>query len=344
MGLFDIFKKKKADATFPENEMERCLIQASSDIEAQKAFYQKLLWNQLFVLTDGKSSFKEGLDESEENVTVRFVTFDDGKIPVFTSTNRIFDKGIIKEEVTYLSLKGQDLFAIAKGVTFVLNPYTSYGKELIPEEIESIMNGTIYDEIDEYEIENKKYQEIHEFFERAKKKQEGIIILDGYEIKKIEKSQKLRLEESINDFQKCLEIFPEHWQSMFLMAKSYQRLERHFEALEQLEAAFKIELENHVIPLEASLEAMHLKDIDKALYYSGEALKRNSNDFAVMGNHAMNLLIAQKDNEAKKIIDEAIQIKPNDSVNKNIKIIIEEVIDGKRKRPVFEDTINDYVM
>lgn len=344
MGLFDIFKKKKTDATFPENEIERCLIEASSDLGAQKAFYQKVLWNQLFVLTDGKSSFKEGLDESEENVSVRFVTFDDGKIPVFTSTNRIFDKGIIKEEVTYLSLKGQDLFAIAKGASFVLNPYTNYAKVLIPEEIESIMNGTIYDELDAYEVENKKYQEINEFFERAKKNQEGLIILDGYQIGKIKKSQKVRLEESIDDFKKCLQVFPEHWQSMFLMAKSYQRLERHSEALEQLEAAFKIELENHAIPLEASLEAMHLNDIDKALYYSGEALKRNSNDFAVMGNHAMNLLIAQKDNEAKITIEQAIQMEPNDSVNKNIKIIIEEVIDGKRKRPVFEDTINDYVM
>lgn len=344
MGLFDIFKKKKTDSTFPENEIEKCLIQASSDVQAQKAFYQKLLWNQLYVLTDGESSFKENLDESQENVTVRFVTFDDGKIPLFTSINRIFDKGIIKEEITYLRVKGQDLFAIAKGATFVLNPYTKYGKELIPEEIESIMNGTIYDQIDEYEIQNKKYQEIHEFFENAKKKQEGLIIIDDYKIKNIGKSQKLRLEESINDFQKCLEIFPEHWQSMFLMAKSLQRLERHAEALDLLEAAFKIELENDVIPMEASLEAMQLKEIDKALFYSGEALKRNSNNFAAMGNHAMNLLVVQNDDEAKKTIDKAIQIEPNDSINKNIKIIIEEVIEGKRKRPSFEDTINNYMM
>ena len=32
---------------------------------------------------------------------------------------------------------------------------------------------------------------------------------------------------------------------MMLMAKAMQRLEKHAEALEQLEAAMKIELENH---------------------------------------------------------------------------------------------------
>ncbi|MFC4817683.1 MULTISPECIES: SseB family protein [unclassified Flavobacterium] len=339
MGLFDIFKKKKTDLTFPENELEKCLLQASSDTRAQKAFYQKLLWNQLFVLTADNPGQVQESSGSDENIKVQFVTFDDGKIPVFTSTNRIFDKGIIKDEVSYLSLQGQVLFEITKGVTFVLNPYSEYWKELIPEEIESIMNGTIYDEIDKFELENKKYQEINEIFERAKKRQEGLIILDGYKIKKLEESHKLRLEESINDFQKCIAIFPEHWQSMFLMAKSLQRLERHSEAFEQLEAAFKIELENHAIPLEASLEAMHLKDTDAALYYSGEALKRSSNDYAVMGNHAMNLLLAYKDNEAKDMIEKAIKIHPNDSVNKNIKSIVEDVILGKRKRPTFEDAI-----
>ena len=40
-------------------------------------------------------------------------------------------------------MKGQDLFNLAKGATFILNPYSDFGKELLPGEIESLMNGTI---------------------------------------------------------------------------------------------------------------------------------------------------------------------------------------------------------
>ena len=253
--------------------------------------------------------------------------------------NRVFDKGVIKEGVPYISLKGQDLFEVAKGATFILNPYSNYCKVLIPEEIENLMDGTIYDKIDKDEIENKKYQEFNEIFERAGKKQKGLILLDGYRRKQLNSSEEMRLEESIKDFQKCLEIVPTHWQSMVLMAKAFQRLERHAEALRQLELAFNIEKKNQTIPMEASLEAMHLKDFDKALYYSEESLKRKPNDFALMGNHAMNLLVAQKDNEAKEMIDKAIKMNPNDSVNRNIESIVKDVMSGNRIRPTFEDAI-----
>lgn len=339
MGILDIFKKKKTEATFQENELEQCLRQASTDVNARKDFYQKLLWNQLFVLTSNNSITDIENSTQENNATVEFVVFENGHIPVFTSTNKLFVKGVIKQEAPYLSLKGQDLFEVAKGYTFILNPYSDCCKELIPEEIESLMNGTIYEQIDKNEIENKKYQEFNILYERAGKKQEGLISLDGYKRKALSISDKLKLEESIKDYKKCLNIFPEHWQCMLLMAKALQRLERHSESLEQLELAFTIDLENHSIPMEASLEAMHLKNIDKAIYYSEESLKRKPNDFTLMGNHAMNLLIAEKDNEAKNIIEEAIRIQPDDSINKNIESLVRDVINGKRKRPTFEDSI-----
>lgn len=95
MGIFDIFKKKKTDSTFPENELEQCLMRAASETSAQKEFYQKLLWNELYVLTAGYDASEEGLQTLEMDTTVQFVTFEEGQIPVFTSTNRIFDKGFI---------------------------------------------------------------------------------------------------------------------------------------------------------------------------------------------------------------------------------------------------------
>ncbi|CAA9200883.1 SseB family protein [Flavobacterium collinsii] len=339
MGLFDIFKKKKTESTFPENELEKCLMQATSSFSAQKVFYQKMLWSQLFILTNENSISEIGDQTTENDTTVQCVTFENGQIPIFTSVNRIFDKGIIKKMIPHLSLKGQDLFKTLNGATFILNPYSDFTKELIPEEIENLLNGTIYNKIDEQEVEYKKNQQFNQIFEQAGKKQEGLIVLDGYRKKELKETEKLKLEESIKDFKKCLEIAPEHWQSMVLISKAFQRLERHEEALEQLELAFKLELENHIIPMEASLEAMHLKDIEKAIFYSEESLKRKPNDFTLLGNHAMTLLVTKRDQEAKETIDLAIKLQPNDSINKNIESIIRDVIAKKRERPTFEDAV-----
>ncbi len=152
MGIFNIFKKKKTESTFPENELELNLMKASSDISARNEFYIKLLWNELIVLTNGHKESEEGRKTLEKDTEVQFVTFESGQIPVFTSTNRIFDKGIIKEQVPFMSMKGQDLFGITKGATFILNPYSDYGKELIPQEIESLLDGSIFKKTNEIEI------------------------------------------------------------------------------------------------------------------------------------------------------------------------------------------------
>ena len=307
-------------------------MQAASDVSARKDFYQKLLWNDLFVLSGDQSNPLEN-EASGDQVTVRLVSFENGFIPVFTSANRIFDKGIIKHEVAYMTFRGQDLFDFARGKSFVLNPYSDVGKELHPEEIEHMMDGTIYDRIDEYETELQQHQEFNAIYERATNRQKGLIFLEGYRNTRLRKSDILKIEESITDFKKCLELIPNHWPSMLMMAKSFQRLEKHSEALELLETAFKLELENHSIAMEASIEAMNLRDIDKALFYSEAAMKRKPNDHILMGNHAMNLLIAKKDEEAVATIEKAVELQPNDSVNKKNETFVKAVVAGIRQRP-----------
>jgi len=152
MGLFNLFKKNKTESTFPENELEKSLIKAASDVSARQEFYTKLLWNELIVLTCGHDQSQEGRRTLEENTEVRFVTFKNGQIPIFTATNRILDKGIVKEQVPFMAIKGQDLFTLTKGASFVLNPYSDYGKELVPQEIENLLNGSIFQQNHHIEI------------------------------------------------------------------------------------------------------------------------------------------------------------------------------------------------
>lgn len=189
------------------------------------------------------------------------------------------------------------------------------------------------------ELNNQQIEQFNRFFENGGKLQKGLVYLDGYRSKSLGLFGKKKLIKSTEEFKKCLEMVPNHWQSMVLMAKSYQRLEYHDEAFELLEKAFQVELENSTIPLEASLEAMHLGKIEKAIFYSEEAIKRAPDNFALVGNHAMNLLVAEKDNEAKEYIERAIQMNPNDQINRNIQNMIVAVTSGKKKRPTFKDAI-----
>ena len=146
MGFFDIFKNKatqQRQVDFSnENVIEKSLRKASTEPAYRAEFYKNLLAEKLVVLTD-KTQLPEGVQILQEDTNVNIITLPDGKIPVFTSTSKIFDKGVIKQEVPYLEMKGEDLFTFATGATFILNPYSDYAKELLPGEIESLLKGTI---------------------------------------------------------------------------------------------------------------------------------------------------------------------------------------------------------
>lgn len=142
MGLFDIFKKKLDQQTNNGLTLETLVQKAVTEPAYRAEFYKRLLSDDLVVLTE-KSGLPEGNRILEQNTKVNIVSYADGKIPVFTSTERIFDKGIVKEQVEYMQMKGENLFGLAKGATFLLNPYSDYGKELLPNEVERMLSGNI---------------------------------------------------------------------------------------------------------------------------------------------------------------------------------------------------------
>ena len=142
MGIFDFFKKRPNKGDSP-NELETLLKEAARDPAARTEFYMKLNLSELFVITHN-TEFREGVHKTEKDTKMSLASFADGKIPVFTSINRIFDKGVITGKVHYVGFKSVDLFNITKGKTLILNPYSAYGKELLPEEIQEILDGTIY--------------------------------------------------------------------------------------------------------------------------------------------------------------------------------------------------------
>jgi hypothetical protein len=87
-------------------------------------FYQRLLAEDLFVISDGVTPL--GNIQIPVGTNINLARFPDGEIPVFTSKERIFDKGIITNQVKTLKMSERNLFELAKGAGFVLNPYSDF--------------------------------------------------------------------------------------------------------------------------------------------------------------------------------------------------------------------------
>lgn len=147
MGLFDLFKSNNDNSDAARqgitDSIEYLLEKAATEPGLRPKFYKTLLDSELIVLTHEHFG-KEGVHTLAGNTTLKLVTTRDGKIPVFTSTDRIFDKGLIKTEVPFLGLNGRSLLETTKGATLVLNPFSDHTKELAAEEIDELLNGNIF--------------------------------------------------------------------------------------------------------------------------------------------------------------------------------------------------------
>jgi SseB protein C-terminal domain/SseB protein N-terminal domain len=143
MGLFDIFKKKNPPQEYPLTPFEEIMKKASNDAVLRAAFYKGLITAKLTIITSGKGPFEEGERVLEEATDVEIYTFPDGKIPVFTSPGRIMDKNIVKEQIRFMEMDAANLLELTRGATLLLNPYSDFGKELLPGEIDRILDNTI---------------------------------------------------------------------------------------------------------------------------------------------------------------------------------------------------------
>ena len=181
--------------------------------------------------------------------------------------------------------------------------------------------------------------EFNALFNDAVTRLKPLVAIGGYSPKKLTQEEGRQVRTCIRDLNACLGFASNHWQSMVFIAKGHQALGEHRFALDWLIKAMDIEKNDHVIPKEASLEAVHLRDINAAVFYSTEAIRRKPNDPELMGNHAMNLLISGNDALASRTIQDALAVDPSDEFNKRIAVMIADVGNGKKARPTCESVM-----
>lgn len=135
-------------AFVPENDLEEQLVRATSEASARPEFYSLLLDSKLYVIGGPKSARQERefVAQVGDKMNIASIAYKDKSyIPVFTSLARL--NAFISEPHDYYALKGRDLFELTRGACFILNAGADYGKELLPAEIERLLNPSTPDTI-----------------------------------------------------------------------------------------------------------------------------------------------------------------------------------------------------
>lgn len=152
MGLFELFKSGKKQNAQPEN-MDEIFDLASKDIAYRPLFYRTILEKELYILIYPNKSLSSGNFVTDQRTTLQVRKLADGKVPVFTSIDKIFDNGVIKEQVNYVAMQGKVIFDMFKEPPIILlNPYSRPSKEFLPDEIIKLRNGELFKLDEEHTI------------------------------------------------------------------------------------------------------------------------------------------------------------------------------------------------
>jgi hypothetical protein len=153
MGLFDIFKQKKDNDLMNSNteqllaeteglHLDELMEKAIKEPAYKSAFYNRILTDEIIVISVNVN-VSEGYQYLEVGTSVEIYSLPDGTIPLFTTIDRIFDNGVVKDDVEFLKMSGADLFSVAQGETFIVNPHSEYKKKISASEVERLLDGRI---------------------------------------------------------------------------------------------------------------------------------------------------------------------------------------------------------
>jgi len=143
---------KRGDNPKPENKLEELLIAATANPGARPAFYRELLKSDVFAvgrLAGPSEELGAGYHRTIGDTRGEFRTIDiEGApaVPIFSSLARLNEgrpKGTPEPSVVRMNAK--TLLESLRGARVVLNPFSGQGKLLVPEEIEELLSGAIFE-------------------------------------------------------------------------------------------------------------------------------------------------------------------------------------------------------
>lgn len=154
MGLFDFLDRSKN----PEEKFEDLLMQAAKNPGKRPAFYRDFLNIQLYFEGKTVGGYVGDKEVVRENQPIEFhYTAIEGKVRlyVFSSIKRLQET--ISEGANYIRMNARQLLGMLRQDAGVyLNPGSDCGKEFTPEEIKSLLDGTIFRELKRIDLKGMR--------------------------------------------------------------------------------------------------------------------------------------------------------------------------------------------
>ncbi len=137
-----------------ENTLESSLVQAATDPSHRPQFYRDLLGSDIYIITAGNESLdlEDGVLKQGARIQVQSTHNKSMDwLCIFSSLSRL--QQYLQTEASYLCLNAKGFFEFTRGANVILNPNLEYGKEFPAPEIESILDGSIFNVNQTYTVE-----------------------------------------------------------------------------------------------------------------------------------------------------------------------------------------------
>jgi hypothetical protein len=133
--------------------------------------------------------------------------------------------------------------------------------------------------------------------------------------------------------EKVVTEVPEWWNAQWFYGKSLLALGDHEAAYTALRSAYNLERNVEVVPRELAGVCLELRRFDEAVAVAEEALALDPDNAELLGNLSLSYLLAGRVEHARRAIDAAIRIAPDDSINRTISRLLSEIAEGERQLP-----------
>lgn len=140
----------------PQNTLERSLVQAAEDPAHRPQFIKDFTESDIFIVQYSpppKQCETAALAEGFQ-FEIQHIEFN-GKpyIPVFSSLPRL--QAVLQEEAGYIAVNALEFLNIIQGAEILLNPGSDFGRIFTKDEIQSIIDGSIWKPVEPYRIDER---------------------------------------------------------------------------------------------------------------------------------------------------------------------------------------------
>ena len=139
---------------------------------------------------------------------------------------------------------------------------------------------------------------------------------------------------AVADLEKLIADYPDFAQAMFFCGKGYIALGQYGAAYRHFVKGNQLDPEVEGYARELGGVCLELGKFDEAVVIGEKAAALKPDDCETLGNLSIIYLMAQRIDAARKAIQSALKIDPDDKVNQNLYALIESVANGQRDQPM----------